>query len=94
MAGEAQWSSAGYWVCSHNGCHRKVRDHVTDHPCCGGTRHDTEHGYAQRRRADREAGITCTEPSTREEAIWLAVVAGAILVGARIADVLFGGGRR
>lgn len=36
-----QWSSAGYYVCSHQGCSRKIntRRHIDDHDCCGSVKH-------------------------------------------------------
>lgn len=33
------WSSAGYQVCSHSGCQKKVRTEESGHPCCGTVRH-------------------------------------------------------
>lgn len=35
------WSSAGYWVCSHQGCSKKAREHE-DHDCCGRHTHEQE----------------------------------------------------
>jgi hypothetical protein len=43
-----QWSSAGYLVCSHSGCSKKADPRVTDHDCCGKSKHDTTHAYWER----------------------------------------------
>ena len=29
------YSSAGYYVCSHVGCSKKVNESIPDHECCG-----------------------------------------------------------
>jgi len=39
-----------YWQCSHVGCKKKARQLVADghdHDCCGRSRHDVDHYYAQ-----------------------------------------------
>lgn len=42
----SMWSSAGYFVCSHGGCSKKVRDGArVDHECCGHPKHDIAHLY-------------------------------------------------
>lgn len=38
-----QWSSNGYFVCSHSGCSKKIDDSITDHDCCDKPKHWGEH---------------------------------------------------
>ena len=43
-----EWSSAGYFVCSHAGCSKRIYPRLTEHDCCGKAKHDSTHAYWKR----------------------------------------------
>lgn len=49
------WTNGPYTYigCSHQGCQKKAAEHVTDHDCCGRSKHSVVHIYQER---DRLAG--------------------------------------
>ena len=48
---DGTWSSAGYYVCSHFGCKKKVNPAIADHDCCGRCRQGHDCLYPPRARA-------------------------------------------
>lgn len=68
-----QWSSAGYLACAHSGRSKKADPRITDHDCCGKSKHNTTHAYWEwdgRKHAPQRISWCTLHPRMHPEMRW------------------------